>query len=231
MAETPPWRVCENLLPRAGRERVALQTHIPLPRDFGEHVVLQFLPEGYSGQAPTGNGELNVCLVGKPNSIAQLKTWAEREFGIERDHSWRTITPLTRRALSSTEEKLFLVGDVARVVEPFTGEGIFYALRSGELAAQSIVKIITGANEERIRCEYEGALHSMYSRSLVAQPFGALGRFVPETRIQIRVARAIATGDSAIANEQGCSLGHGRLSPCSTSTSRSSSVRRRPEQE
>ena len=43
-----------NLLPRAGRERVALQTHIPLPRDFGERVVLQFLPEGYSGQAPTG---------------------------------------------------------------------------------------------------------------------------------------------------------------------------------
>jgi flavin-dependent dehydrogenase len=33
---------------------------------------------------------------------------------------------------------LFLVGDVARVVEPFTGEGIYYALRSGELAAEAI---------------------------------------------------------------------------------------------
>src|SRR6185295_5574880 len=118
-----------NLLPHTGRERVALQTHIPLPRNFGERVVLQFLPEGYSGQAPTGNGELNVCLVGNPHSITNLKTWAEKEFGIERDHSWRTITPLPRRALSSTEDKLFLVGDVARVVEPFTGEGIFYALR------------------------------------------------------------------------------------------------------
>jgi flavin-dependent dehydrogenase len=33
---------------------------------------------------------------------------------------------------------LFLVGDAARVVEPFTGEGIYYALRSGELAASAI---------------------------------------------------------------------------------------------
>ena len=30
------------------------------------------------------------------------------------------------------------MGDAARVVEPFTGEGIYYALRSGELAAAAI---------------------------------------------------------------------------------------------
>ena len=41
-------RLC-NLLPRPARERVALQAHIPLPRNFGRRVVLQFLPEGYSG--------------------------------------------------------------------------------------------------------------------------------------------------------------------------------------
>src|SRR5437764_4179226 len=41
-----------GLLPRIEKERVALQTHLPLPRDFGERVVLQFLREGYSGQAP-----------------------------------------------------------------------------------------------------------------------------------------------------------------------------------
>ncbi len=40
-----------NLLPRPARERVALQAHIPLPRDFGNRIVLQFLREGYSGQA------------------------------------------------------------------------------------------------------------------------------------------------------------------------------------
>ena len=55
-----------NLLPRPARERVALQAHIPLPRDFGNRIVLQFLREGYSGQAPVNEAQLNLCLVGTP---------------------------------------------------------------------------------------------------------------------------------------------------------------------
>ena len=38
-------RLC-NLLPRAARERVALQSHIPLPTDFGHRVVSNFSLEG-----------------------------------------------------------------------------------------------------------------------------------------------------------------------------------------
>src|SRR5437870_1517337 len=113
-----------NLLPRPERERVALQTHIPLPKDFGNRVVLQFLREGYSGQAPVNEQELNVCLVGQPSSISSLKVWAEQNFDISREHPWRTITPLTRAPLPPAHENLFLIGDAARVVEPFTGEGI-----------------------------------------------------------------------------------------------------------
>ena len=158
-------RLC-NLLPRVGKERVALQTHIALPHDFGNRVVLQFLPEGYSGQAPTGNGELNLCLVGKPNSISKLKTWAEEEFGVSRNHSWRTITPLTRKVLAAAHARLFLIGDAARVVEPFTGEGIFYALRSGELAAQAIAKFIGGASEQDSKREFEREQLAMYSGRL-----------------------------------------------------------------
>src|SRR5438552_1720642 len=44
-----------NLLPRVQRERIALQAHIPLPAGFGNRVVLQFLREGYSGQAPVNS--------------------------------------------------------------------------------------------------------------------------------------------------------------------------------
>ncbi|HEV8618749.1 MAG TPA: NAD(P)/FAD-dependent oxidoreductase, partial [Candidatus Udaeobacter sp.] len=55
-------RLC-NLLPRPTRERVALQAHIPLPAGFASRVVLQFLREGYSGQAPVNDDELNLCLV------------------------------------------------------------------------------------------------------------------------------------------------------------------------
>jgi len=137
-----------NLLPRPRRERIALQTHIPLPAGFGNRVVLQFLREGYSGQAPVNNEELNLCLVGKAADAERLKTWAIDAFDIAPTHSWRTITPLTRASLGPARDRLFLIGDVARVVEPFTGEGIYYALRSGELAAKAIVAILRNENGE-----------------------------------------------------------------------------------
>ena len=154
-------RLC-NLLPPPARERVALQAHIPLPSNFGDRVVLEFLPEGYSGQAPVNRDELNLCLVSKPSNISALRRWAEQRFGLEQDHPWRTITPLTRAALAPAHDKLFLVGDAARVVEPFTGEGIYYALRSGELAAQAIVKIIGGNYDADPASDYAKAHAAMY---------------------------------------------------------------------
>src|SRR5438445_214178 len=151
-----------NLLPRLERERVALQAHIPLPRNFGDRIVLQFLPEGYSGQVPVNDRELNLCLVGTPPTISSLRTWAEQEFNLPVDQAWRTITPLTRAPISAAHDNLFFIGDAARVVEPFTGEGIYYALRSGELAANAIIKIIRGQNRQVTLREFARAHAAMY---------------------------------------------------------------------
>jgi menaquinone-9 beta-reductase len=154
-------RLC-NLLPRGVKERIALQTHLPLPHDFGNRVVLQFLPEGYSGQAPVGDGELNLCLVSVPRQMAALRCWAEAHFGISRQHSWRTITPLTRDPIAAAHQSLFLVGDAARVVEPFTGEGIHYALASGELAADAVISQHNGRDEAEVAVAYSAAHAQLY---------------------------------------------------------------------
>src|SRR6267143_3937477 len=154
-------RLC-NLLPRNAKERVALQTHLPMPDNFGNRVVLQFLPEGYSGQAPVGNGELNLCLVSVPRKIAALRSWGEAHFGISPEHSWRTITPLTRAAIAAAHRSLFLIGDAARVVEPFTGEGIYYALASGELAAEAIISQCNGRDEREAAASYAVAHARLY---------------------------------------------------------------------
>jgi flavin-dependent dehydrogenase len=137
-----------NLLPRMRRERVALQAHIPLPSGFGNRIVITFLPKGYSGQAPVNGHELNLCVAGKGSDIASLKRWAATTFGVALDHPWRTTTPLTRDALRPAHDNLFLIGDVARVLEPFTGEGIYYALRSGEIAAHTIKQLLRGGDRE-----------------------------------------------------------------------------------
>jgi menaquinone-9 beta-reductase len=154
-------RLC-NLLPRPARERVALQAHVPLPRNFGSRIVLQFLPEGYSGQAPVNETELNLCLVGTPPTISRLRRWAEDHFEITADQSWRTITPLTRLPVPCAHENLFFIGDAARVVEPFTGEGIYYAMRSGEVAAIAISKIMRGEDQPATLREFARACAEMY---------------------------------------------------------------------
>jgi flavin-dependent dehydrogenase len=151
-----------NLLPRPARERVALQAHIPLPRDFGNRIVLQFLREGYSGQASVNETQLNLCLVGTPPTISNLRRWAERQFQLPADQGWRTITPLTRSPIPAAHENLFFIGDAARVVEPFTGEGIYYALRSGELAANAAAKIVRGENRQLALRNFTCGYSSMY---------------------------------------------------------------------
>jgi flavin-dependent dehydrogenase len=150
-----------GLLPHIGKERVALQAHISLPRDFGNKVVLQLLPGGYSGQAPVSESELNLCLVGKPKSIRTLQKWATERFALSAGQQWRTITPLTRAAVLPVRENLLFTGDAARVVEPFTGEGIFYALRSGVLAATAATRIVR-ENFNDAAAEYAAQHRAMY---------------------------------------------------------------------
>jgi flavin-dependent dehydrogenase len=152
-------------LPRPERERIALQSHLPLPDNFGNRVVLQSLPHGYVGLSPVNDEELNVCLVAKPRNMNALKAWATKRFGPAAagpDHAWRTITPLTRAALPPAHQNLFLIGDAARVVEPFTGEGIYYAMCSGELAADAIAKIIRGEDRQSTLREFVRACGEMY---------------------------------------------------------------------
>jgi flavin-dependent dehydrogenase len=59
-------------------------------------------------------------------------------------------------------ENLLFIGDAARVVEPFTGEGIYYALRSGELAADAITKIVRGKDRQSALREFTHASAQMY---------------------------------------------------------------------
>lgn len=135
-----------GLLPGAAKERVALQTHAAAPPDFGERVSLRFLREGYCGAASIGGGELNICLVSRPPDLPALRAWAESHFAFSATRQeWRSIAPLARRAIPPAHGNLLLIGDAARVVEPFTGEGIFYALASGELAARHLCGELTRA--------------------------------------------------------------------------------------
>jgi flavin-dependent dehydrogenase len=74
------------------------------------------------------------------------------------------------------------------VVEPFTGEGIYYALRSGELAAKTIAKIVRGDDRNAAMREFRRDYAQIYrgrlwinrlSRAAVLRP--QLGSFFVHT--------------------------------------------------
>ena len=92
------------------------------------------------------DGSLNVAAAFEP---ALVRRWgapglaaaaivAEAGFppiaGLENAH-WQGTAGLTRQTRPLAEDRLFLLGDAAGYVEPFTGEGIAWALVSGQAVA------------------------------------------------------------------------------------------------
>jgi flavin-dependent dehydrogenase len=129
-----------GLMPeRANGERVALQARFHPKTPLENDVLLRFVTEGYLGLAPVGGGLANLCLVSRPRNLAEIKRRAIAEYGVPETLAWRSITPLRRAPLPVTQERLWLAGDAARVVEPFTGEGIAYAMRTGLECARGIL--------------------------------------------------------------------------------------------
>ncbi len=125
--------------PAARRDRIGLQCHVPTPPGIGAGIQLHMLPSGYCGIAPVGAGLANFCLVATPRSIDILKAAISRRFGIPVEQQWRSIAPLARAPIGPLRDGVIYIGDAARVVEPFTGEGIFYALNSARLAAHHLI--------------------------------------------------------------------------------------------
>jgi geranylgeranyl reductase family protein len=170
-------------MPGVPRERVAIQRHCARPEWHGDSVRMLFYPGGYGGTARVGAEEINLCLVANPVNLERVRAQAEQEFG---KGEWRTIAPLSRPdATDLASDGLFLVGDAARVVEPFTGEGIYYAMRSGELAAEAILE---GGDAENT---YRRAHASLYRGRLWINRLARLAGMHPRvTSLAFRLLRA-----------------------------------------
>lgn len=103
--------------------------------------------------------------------------------------AWRSITPISRpTARHFAKDGVFLCGDAARVVEPFTGEGISFALQSGELLADHLFTSTKGTSGTVQTSEalYSQAHRDLYGKGLWVN---RLTRFLSEhPRISHRIA-------------------------------------------
>lgn len=117
-------------------------------------------PDLYCGLAPVGDGVVNVGLVGalgrKPageptaayfeRSLAEVPGVRESLEGAERITPVRGVGPLASRVRRVAGPGFLLVGDAAGFLDPFTGEGIYRALRGAALAADAIEAALTNSN-------------------------------------------------------------------------------------
>jgi flavin-dependent dehydrogenase len=118
----------------------------------GGQIEIHIFPGGYAGVVGLGDGTITLGMaidkrkLGRERGaeflfnrvLAQnphLKEIIERSNGADELQSVYPVYFPKRRCVA---EGALLVGDAARVSEPVTGEGIYFAMRSGLLAAESI---------------------------------------------------------------------------------------------
>ena len=130
--------------------RLALVAHWRGIADVGSCGEMHVTRCGYVGLADVGGGETNVALVvpasrgreiaGDPAGfvdrwIAGTPHLATRFAGAARTDAVRATGPFASRARRAWAPGAALVGDAADFFDPFTGEGVYAALRGGELLA------------------------------------------------------------------------------------------------
>jgi flavin-dependent dehydrogenase len=129
----------------------ALGYYVPGDR---EQIDIQFLPrlEGYIWVFPRC-GHLSVGICGKGEPAQSLRKRLET-YMTEKGIPWKGAT-FYSHLLPSLEtaswkrnrvagEGWMAVGDAAGLVDPITGEGLYYAMRSADLAAKALLSEISG---------------------------------------------------------------------------------------
>ena len=134
------------------------------------HIDIQFLPklEGYIWVFPRAN-HLSVGICGKGESAQCLRGRLERymdEKGISRQDAkfyGHMLPALESRGWRNNRlagDGWLAVGDAGGLVDPITGEGLYYAVRSGDLASQVLLS------------EQGPDRHAEYYRQLISRDFG-----------------------------------------------------------
>lgn len=135
--------------------RMALVAHYEGVREVGAYGEMHVFHDGYLGLADVGRGRTNVALVipvagahaigGDP--AAFMDSWvgahpalARRLAVAKRLHPPMATGPFAVRARRAWAPGAALIGDAADFFDPFTGEGIYAALRGAELLSAALLE-------------------------------------------------------------------------------------------
>jgi geranylgeranyl reductase family protein len=170
---------------RRGMRRLSLVAHLAGMAGLGEHGEMHTGRDGYCGVAPLGNGIANVAMVLRPRpgmhlggradgffmeALAQFGDLGVRAQGASIVRPVLRTGPLSVRARTMVEDGVLLAGDAGGFYDPFTGQGIFKALRSAALAAPVIVEALRRGDVSRSGLyPYEAARRAEFRGELTVE--------------------------------------------------------------
>ena len=199
--------------------RVALVTHYRGVAGLGEVGEMHVEPGGYLGIAPLGDGLANVAVVvpvsrgrqiaGDPAGF--LAAWiARRPHLVPRFEGAARISPVMATGpFASSVRRAWapgaaLVGDAADFFDPFTGEGIYAAMRGAELLAPLAADAARAVDAGRARTR--AALTA--DRALAEYERRRRAEFAGKWTVERLVSAAVAV--PALMNRAARSLGRRR---------------------
>lgn len=151
---------------------------------------LYFFDHGYCGVQPVADHVVNACAMVRSDRATSLEeVFALHSALTERRRSWQAImepvatAPLVYVTPQPVRDNLMFAGDAAAFIDPFVGDGISIALRSGHLAASKLVAFLAGT------CSLSSALAG-YEREYSRQ-------FVPLITAASRIRRVLSWPETA----------------------------------
>jgi flavin-dependent dehydrogenase len=147
-----------NLQPREAAHKrksqgwLGLKAHFrPLHIDHRMTIDLYFFSGGYCGVQPLADGMLNVCAMVRTDIATRLDdVFAQHPDLHARSRNWVRTTgvvatsPLIFRSCRPEHDGMLCVGDAAAFIDPFVGDGISLALRTGVLASETVKAVLVG---------------------------------------------------------------------------------------
>lgn len=187
--------------------RIALVAHYSGVSGISEVGEMHVDREGYLGLAPVGGGIVNVAIVvpvGRARDIAGARSEFFEEWIDERPHlrerfarakrvtEVRATGPFASAVRRAWAPGAAVVGDAADFFDPFTGEGIYAALRGGEMLSPFVLESLAAKRSA------ENSPLAAYDRARRAE-FGAkwrlerlVGTAVAFPRLMNRAVRVLS---------------------------------------
>ena len=158
--------------------RIALAAHWTGVSAVRDYCYMHVSKPGYTGMAPTGEGEANIvlvvdkeCLKGETPHDFYVRTVLKNPLrrnlleGGAVQEKVRTVDSLEYSVRSLKVGGLVLVGDATGFIDPFTGEGIYLSLRSAQIAAGVLQGAFATDDFSRRRlARYDALRHREFDR-------------------------------------------------------------------